>query len=290
VNRIGIDLGGTKIEGVLLDNENSIINKKRIDTQKNKGYNFIFDSISSIIQEMSSISTEETKIGIGINGTFMKKTGIITHSSTDCLIGKSLKTDLETKLDKNISLENDANCFAMAEAILGSGKEYNSVFGVIIGTGVGAGIVIDKKLFTGKSGLAGEWGHHSIDPNGKKCYCGNVGCVDTFISGPSLENRWYELNNQHASLKKILGDSSNIHFKQWKSEFLEKFSVGLSNAINIIDPDVVVIGGGLSNIPFLYDEGKIEVHKKIVGHSADTPIVSNQLGDSSGVIGAALLN
>jgi len=290
MHKIGIDLGGTKIEGVLLDSENNIIDKKRIDTQKNKGYDYIFNSILSIIKEISSITKEENKIGLGINGTFVKKTGLITHSSTGCLIGKNLKSDLETKLNKKISLENDANCFAMAEAILGSGREHNSVFGVIIGTGVGAGIVINKKLFSGRSGLAGEWGHHSINPNGKKCYCGNIGCVDTLISGPSLENRWYELSNQHMSLKSILNDHSNIHFKQWKSEFLENFSIGLSNAINIIDPDIIVLGGGLSNIPFLYDEGKIEVHKKIVGHYTETPIVSNHLGDSSGVIGAALLN
>ena len=290
MNRIGIDLGGTKIEGVVLDDENIVINRQRMDTQKQKGYNFILDSIFSMIHELSSATKGESKIGIGINGTFVKETGTITHTSTDCLIGKSLKNDLEKKLKQKISLENDANCFAMAEAILGSGKNYNSVFGVIMGTGVGAGIVIDGKLFAGKAGLAGEWGHHSIDPNGKKCYCGNVGCVDTFISGPSLENRWYELTNEHTSLKSILKDTSNIHFKKWKSEFLEKFSIGLSNAINIIDPDVIIIGGGLSNIGFLYDEGKKEVHKKIVGHNTDTPILQNQLGDSSGVIGAALLN
>ena len=290
MNRIGIDLGGTKIEGIVLDDQNVIVTRKRIDTQKQKGYNFILDSLASMIDELSSVTKDESKIGIGINGTFIKDTGIITHTSTECLIGKSLKNDLEQKLGQEISLENDANCFAMAEAILGSGKDYDSVFGVIMGTGVGAGIVINGKLFSGKSGLAGEWGHHSIDPDGKKCYCGNVGCVDTFISGPSLENRWYELTNEHTQLKSILNDTSNIHFKQWKSEFLDKFSIGLSNAINIVDPGVIVIGGGLSNILFLYDEGKKEVHKKIVGHNADTPILQNQLGDSSGVIGAALLN
>jgi len=290
MNKIGIDLGGTKIEGILLDEENTIINRKRVNTEKQKGYDFILNSIFSVVQDLSSLAQNEPKIGIGINGTFVKKTGLITHTSTDCLIGKNLKNDLEQKLEQKIMLENDANCFAMAEAILGSGKNYNSVFGVIMGTGVGAGIVINKKLYTGKSGLAGEWGHHSIDPDGKKCYCGNIGCVDTLISGPSLENRWYELTNEHASLKSIIDDSSNIHFKQWKSEFLENFSIGLSNAINIIDPDVVVIGGGLSNIKFLYDEGKNAIHKKIVGHNTDTKILSNQLGDSSGVIGAALLN
>ena len=290
MNKIGIDLGGTKIEGILLDEQNTIINRKRVNTDKEKGYDFILNSISSLIQDLSSMTQNESKIGIGVNGTFVKKTGLITHTSTDCLIGKNLKNDLEKKLEQKILIENDANCFAMAEAILGSGKDYNSVFGVIMGTGVGAGIVIDKKLYTGKSGLAGEWGHHSIDSDGKPCYCGNVGCVDTFISGPSLENRWYELTNEHATLKSIITNSSNIHFKQWKLEFLEKFSIGLSNVINIIDPDIVVIGGGLSNIQFLYDEGKKAVHKKIVGHNTDTQIVPNQLGDSSGVIGAALLN
>ena len=251
MHKIGIDLGGTKIESILLDENNSIIKKKRIPTEKQKGYNFIFNSIISQIKEMSFNLKEETSIGIGINGTVMKKTGTITHSSTNCIIGSNLKYDLESKLDQKISMENDANCFAVAEANLGSGQGFTSVFGVIMGTGVGAGIVINGKLFSGKVGIAGEWGHHSINPNGKKCYCGNVGCVDTYISGPSLELRWYELTGEQIPLELILNFSSNIHFKQWKSEFLENFAVGLSNVINIIDPDVIILGGGVSNIPFL---------------------------------------
>ena len=299
MHKIGIDLGGTKIESVLLDEDNSIIRKSRVLTEKQKGYNFILDSIISQIKEMSFESErlksmrnlkEETSIGIGINGTFLKKTGTVTHSSTDCIIGSNLKYDLESKLGQKISMENDANCFAMAEANLGSGQGFTSVFGVIMGTGVGAGIVINGKLFSGKLGVAGEWGHHSINPNGKKCYCGNVGCVDTYISGPSLELRWHELTGEQIPLELILNFSSNIHFKQWKSEFLENFAVGLSNVINIIDPDVIILGGGVSNIPFLYNEGKEAVYRKIVGHNVETPIISNKLGDSSGVIGAALLN
>ena len=174
-------------------------------------------------------------------------------------------------------MENDANCFAVAEANLGSGQGFTSVFGVIMGTGVGAGIVINGKLFSGKVGIAGEWGHHSINPNGKKCYCGNVGCVDTYISGPSLELRWHELTGEQIPLKSILNFSSNIHFKQWKSEFLENFAVGLSNVINIIDPDVIILGGGVSNTPFLYNEGKKAVYKKIVGHNVETPILSSKV-------------
>jgi fructokinase len=286
VHKIGIDLGGTKIESILLDENNSIIKKKRIPTEKQKGYNFIFNSIISQIKEMSFNLKEETSIGIGINGTVMKKTGTITHSSTNCIIGN----DLESKLDQKISMENDANCFAVAEANLGSGQGFTSVFGVIMGTGVGAGIVINGKLFSGKVGIAGEWGHHSINPNGKKCYCGNVGCVDTYISGPSLELRWHELTGEQIPLESILNFSSNIHFKQWKSEFLENFAVGLSNAINIIDPDVIILGGGVSNTPFLYNEGKKAVYRKIVGHNVETPILSSKLEGSAGAIGAALLN
>jgi len=289
MNKIGIDLGGTKIEGVLLDENNEILAKKRVETQKQNGYDFILNSIVSLIDELSVNVNNKLKIGVGINGTFSKITGQITHSSTLCIINKNLKHDLENILNQEILMDNDANCFAIAEATIGAGSGFNSVFGVIMGTGVGAGIVINGKLHHGKLGIAGEWGHTSINPNGKKCYCGNIGCVDTYISGPSLEKHWNELTGKQISLASILEHSQDPHFEKWKSEFLEYFGCGLSNVINIFDPDVIVLGGGVSNIPFLYDEGKNVVYSKIVGSDIDTPIIQNQLGDSAGVLGACLL-
>ncbi|MEK6965171.1 MAG: ROK family protein, partial [Thermoproteota archaeon] len=186
-------------------------------------------------------------------------------------------------------MENDANCFAMAEAQLGAAKNYDIVFGVIMGTGVGGGIVINGKIHGGRSNIAGEWGHHIIRPNGNKCYCGKSGCVETYISGPALERRWKEITGKSQPLPTIIENLSTTKAKEWKTEFLENFAIGLANVINILDPDVVVLGGGLSNIPFLYDEGKSLVYKNIFSDLADTPILKNKLGDSAGVIGASLL-
>ena len=200
-----------------------------------------------------------------------------------------LQKDLERTLGQKILMENDANCFAMAEAQLGAAKNYDVVFGIIMGTGVGGGIVINGKIHGGRSNIAGEWGHHIIRPNGNKCYCGKSGCVETYISGPALERRWKELTGKPQSLPTIIENLSTTKAKEWKAEFLENFAIGLANVINILDPDVVVLGGGLSNIPFLYDEGKNLVYKNIFSDLADTPILKNKLGDSAGVIGASLL-
>jgi len=187
-------------------------------------------------------------------------------------------------------MENDANCFALAESLLGSAKGYDVVFGVIMGTGVGGGIVINGTLHKGRTNIAGEWGHHTLHPNGNECYCGKQGCVETYISGPALEKRWLELTGKKESLQPIVQDLSNEKAKQWKEEFLVNFGMALANVIDILDPDVIVLGGGASNIPFLYDEGKKAVYDKVFSDSIETPILKNSLGDSAGVFGACLLN
>jgi fructokinase len=206
------------------------------------------------------------------------------------LIGKPLKEDLEKKLDKKISIENDANCFAISEATLGIAKNYSFVFGVILGTGVGGGIVIDGKIHHGRTNIAGEWGHHTLHQNGKNCFCGKKGCVETYISGPALEQRWKEMTGKNQSLPEIVKDSDNSKFITWKQEFLDNFGTSLANVIDILDPDVVVLGGGLSNIGFLYSDGIQNVYDKVFSDLVDTPILKNNLGDSAGVFGAALLN
>ena len=181
----------------------------------------------------------------------------------------------------------------MAEALLGSGKNYEIVFGVIMGTGVGGGLVLNRKIHHGKLFIAGEWGHQVLYPNGRDCYCNKKGCVETYLSGPSLEKEWEENSNESLPLKKIIelyDNHPNDNYTKWKNEFLSNFGIALSNVINIIDPDVVVLGGGLSNIEFLYSEGILSVQKNIFSNKNDTPIVSNKLGDSAGVFGAALLN
>ena len=293
MNRIGIDLGGTKIEGVLLSSDNKIIERKRIHTKQEEGYESIIHRIVKLINNIKSISIKDCQIGICTPGALDIETGILKNSNTVCLIGKPIKEDLESELKCSIAIDNDANCFAMAEALLGSGKNYEIVFGVIMGTGVGGGLVLNRKIHHGKLFIAGEWGHQVLYPNGRNCYCNKKGCVETYLSGPSLEKEWEKNSNEFLPLKKIIelyDNRPNDNYTKWKNEFLSNFGIALSNVINIIDPDVVVLGGGLSNIKFLYSEGILSIQKNIFSNKNDTPIVSNKLGDSAGVFGAALLN
>jgi len=287
VDRIGIDLGGTKIEGIVLDESFETIDRKRIQTPKND-YNAIVNSIIGLVNELKTKTTDVT-IGICTPGVISKQSGLIKNSNTQCLIGMPLKEDLEKILKQNISMENDANCFTMAESKLGSGKDFEIIFGVIMGTGVGGGIVINGKVHHGRTNIAGEWGHHTLHHNGNKCYCGKNGCVETYISGPALERRWEELTGKTETLPQIIQHSDFDNVKQWKNEFLDNFGTGLANVIDILDPDVIILGGGVSNVPFLYDEGKKAVYQKVFSDIVDTPILKNKLGDSSGVFGAALL-
>ncbi|MBC8516811.1 MAG: ROK family protein [Nitrosopumilus sp.] len=285
--KLGVDLGGTKIEAILLDETLNVMERKRIPTPQND-YQQILNSISSLVLEISK-NISDFSLGICTPGAISKQTGLIKNSNTQCLIGKSLKEDLENKLGKKISIENDANCFAMAEATLGAAIDYDLVFGIIIGTGVGGGIVIDKKLYPGRTNIGGEWGHHTLHRNGNLCYCGKTGCVETYISGPSLENQWTELTGQSLSLPQILSNIDNEIGIKWKNEFIENFGFGLANVIDILDPDAIVLGGGLSNIDFLYTEGKESIYNKVFSDLVDTPILKNKLGDSAGVFGACML-
>jgi len=286
--KIGVDLGGTKTEGVLVDEEFQVIERKRIPTNQNNGYESILNTIQDLVSDLKK-NNEKTSIGVCTPGALSKESGLIKNSNTQCLIGKDLKNDLEKIIDQEISIENDANCFALAEARLGAAKNLDIVFGVIMGTGVGGGLVIDGKIHSGRTNIAGEWGHHCIKPNGNECYCGRKGCVETYISGPALEKKWNELTNQTISISEIVKNSQEDVYKTWKNEFLENFGLSLANVIDILDPDAIVLGGGLSNIPFLYEEGKNLVYENVFSDTVDTPILKNQLGDSAGVFGACLI-
>ena len=286
--KIGIDLGGTKTEGVLIDEEFQIIERKRVPTNQTNGYESILNTIKDLVNDLKK-NNEKTSIGICTPGALSKESGFIKNSNTQCLIGKDLKNDLEKILNQELLIENDANCFALAEARLGAAKNHDTVFGVIMGTGVGGGLVIDGKIHTGRTNIAGEWGHHCIKPDGNECYCGRKGCVETYISGPALEKKWNELTNQNTSVSDIVKNPQEDAYKTWKNEFLENFGLSLANVIDILDPDALVLGGGLSNIPFLYDEGKNLVYENVFSDTIDTPILQNQLGDSAGVFGACIL-
>ncbi|RMW34744.1 MAG: ROK family protein [Nitrosopumilus sp.] len=286
--KLGVDLGGTKTEAILLDDSLNVLERKRIPTPKDN-YSEIVDSISNLVLEVSR-NVSDFSLGICTPGAISKKTGLIKNSNTQCLIGKPLKEDLEKQLKKNIAMENDANCFVMAESKMGAAKNFELVFGVIMGTGVGGGITINGKLHTGRTNIAGEWGHHTLHRNGNSCYCGKTGCVETYISGPALEQQWKLLSGESKSMPEILSNLDNEIGKTWKDEFLENFGYGIANVVDILDPDAIVLGGGLSNIDFLYTEGKKSVYDKVFSDLVETPILKNELGDSAGVFGAALLN
>ena len=289
MHKIGIDLGGTKTEGILLDDNFEIIERTRVKTNQQEGYSSILDLIKNLVDDLRQKTDQKTSLGICTPGSLSKKSGLIKNSNTQCLIGKDLKTDLENIFKHDISIDNDANCFALAESKLGVAKNFDVVFGVIMGTGVGGGLIINDHIHNGRTNIAGEWGHHCIWPQGNSCYCGKQGCVETYLSGPALEKRWEQLTNKRQSLTEIIQKSDDNLLQKWKTEFLDNFGLALGNVIDILDPDVIVLGGGLSNIPFLYDEGKNSVYQKVFSDQIDTPILKNSLGDSAGVFGACMI-
>ena len=289
MHRIGIDLGGTKTEGILLDEKFETIDRKRLPTNQQEGYTSILYLIKNLVDDLKQQANDSVSIGICTPGALSKQSGVIKNSNTQCLIGKDLKNDLQNILNQEISIENDANCFALAESKLGAAQNFDIVFGVIMGTGVGGGLIINEQIHSGRTNIAGEWGHHCIRPEGNSCYCGNRGCVETYLSGPALEKRWEHLSNKRQSLSEIIHNNEDNSLQKWKTEFLENFGLALGNVIDILDPDAIVLGGGLSNIPFLYDEGKNSVYQKVFSDQIDTPILKNNLGDSAGVFGACMI-
>ena len=290
--RIGIDLGGTKVEGIVLDAHGRELFRKRIATEQESGYRHILNRIKELHDELASqIKNQPHTFGMGAPGVISPRTGLMKNSNTLCLIGQPLKTDLENLLGRKIEIQNDANCFALAEARLGAGKGRKLVFGVIMGTGCGGGIVYKGEVITGPQAIAGEWGHMSISPEGPLCYCGQRGCVETYISGGGLEARYAEQFGAKRAFKEIVkdyqaGEPKTVGFMKI---FFRNFGRSLANLIDVLDPDVVVLGGGVSNFDALYTEGVAEVAKYVFSDCVETPIVKNQLGDSAGVIGAALI-
>lgn len=291
IYQIGIDLGGTKTEIALILKEKILI-RKRIPTKKDT-YESILETIFQLFLEVKKEIPSGAKytIGIGIPGILDPLTEKVINANTTILIGNYLKKDLEEKLQHQVYIENDANCFALAESIMGCAKDFQNVFGIILGTGCGAGIVLNKKIYKGRNGIAGEWGHFSINPNGPKCWCGNQGCIELYISGSGLENQYFQKANQKLSAQEIvnLARKNDTIAKEIFDLFLENFGRAVGGIISILDPDVVVLGGGLSNIDELYTIGYEKVKKYAFHHNLTTPLLKNQLGDSSGVIGAAWL-
>ena len=290
--RIGIDLGGTKVEGVVLDAGGKELFRKRLPTERERGYQHILNRLKFLHDELvATVPGQPTTFGIGTPGAISPRTGLLKNSNTVCLNGQPVKADLEKLLGRKIEIQNDANCFALAEALLGAGKGKKLVFGVIMGTGCGGGIVHKGEVITGAQAIAGEWGHMSIDPHGPACYCGKKGCVETFISGGGLEQLYAGKFGVSKTLREIereyfAGEPAAVAFMR---EFFDRFGRALANLIDILDPDIVVLGGGVSNFKALYTEGVAAVRKYVFTDELQTPIVQHQLGDSAGVLGAALV-
>ena len=294
--KIGIDWGGTKIEAIAIDPLNGEeLNRIRIDSPKNN-YEEIISKVAGLIKEISNGSSNFT-VGIGMPGSIHPKTNLVQVSNTKALENKSVKEDLETKLGYEIKIANDADCLALSEAIDGAGEKYKSVFAVILGTGVGAGYSLNKQIVIGPNRLTGEWGQNPIpgpmDDYEKsiKRHCGRVGAIEVFISGPGLENHYNFLTNSKKSSREIVSlfNEGEYDAKKAMDIYFERIARSFSTFVNILDPDVIVCGGGMSEIDNIYEE----IPKRIVPYIASnyflTPIVKAKHGSSSGVRGAAHL-
>ena len=293
----GIDLGGTKIEGVVLNENHMVLTRERIPTEASKGMPHIISQIQKLLGILSEEVGEKPKeLGIGTPGSVDPSTGLLKGSNSQAINNQPFHQELEKALGIPVKIANDANCFALAEATMGAvlDTDLNAkvVFGVIMGTGCGGGIVLNGKALNGRHGISGEWGHTLLDESGGPCYCGKVGCTETIIAGPSLERYYFEQTGKKRSLKDIYADyKSDIDPVATKTidRLIHFFGIGLSNVINTLDPDVIVLGGGVSNLDVLYTRGVESVRKNVFNPTFTTPIIQPKLGDSAGVFGAALL-
>ncbi len=292
--RMGIDLGGTKIELAVLDQSHNVLFRKRIPTEADQGPEHIIAQIQQLYFDARTAYPLHS-LGIGTPGSISAQSGLLRNSNTVCLNGLPLQSLIEKALGCAVTIENDANCFALAEARLGAGQHQSCVFGVIMGTGCGGGWVFNQQLRRGPQHLAGEWGHMVLDPNGLPCFCGHNGCIETFISGSGVERHYRSIaktSDNHLSCEtifKLAKSGSNLVAADVVERFYEYLGQALANLINVMDPDVIVLGGGLSNIDELPEQCLKSVQRKVFTKEFTTPIVRHQLGDSAGVIGAALI-
>ncbi|MFC0772136.1 ROK family protein [Terrimonas alba] len=293
----GIDLGGTKIECAVLNEDMSVIIRKRIPTEAQKGYKHILWQVLKLVDEVAeAINERPDRVGFATPGMLEPETQTMKNCNTVCMNGQAMKDDLENVLNAPVRIANDANCFALAEALMGAGKNYPDaklVFGVIMGTGVGGGLVVNNEIIEGRQGLGGEWGHNILEEGGAPCYCGKKGCVEQVISGVALENFYEKISGVHLKLSEIyqrhqLG--ADTYATATIKRLLEYYGRAISTLVNVIDPDLIVIGGGVGNIDLLYTEGYERIKKYVFNDGRlSTPIVKPLLGDSAGVFGAALL-
>jgi len=305
--RIGIDLGGTKTEGIVMAADGGILTRLRRPTPQQQGYDAVLENIRELVRALEQAAGGPCRVGIGTPGAISTRSGLLKNSNTVCLNGRPVQQDLQALLQRELRIANDANCFALSEARDGAAAGAAVVFGVILGTGVGGGIVVRGQLVEGAQHIAGEWGHNVLEPDGPACYCGRRGCVETFLSGPGLL-RDYRSHGGEAAIdtheivaRAVTGD---VRATAAMQRYLARFGRALATVINILDPDVVVLGGGMSSLDALYGEGIKHLARHVfdaVGPAAGPEdladavatlrqrVCRNRHGDSSGVRGAAQL-
>jgi len=293
--RIGLDLGGTKIEVIALDDHGATLVRRRVPTPSGdylETVKAIVDLISSVEEEVDAIGT----VGIATPGALSTKTGLIKNSNSTVLNGKPLASDISERLRRQVLLDNDANCFTLSEAVDGAAAGAHVVFGVILGTGVGGGIAVGTRTLSGRNRIAGEWGHNPLpwpreeEQRGPSCYCGKSGCVETYLSGPGLAREYQDRTGRYLTARQIaLGAAGDSSAAECLAMYKDRLARSLAAVVNIVDPDIIVLGGGLSNIPVLYQGLSSLVSGYAFSDAIDTPIVPAMHGDSSGVRGAGWL-
>lgn len=293
---IGIDLGGTKTEIVVLDTNSKTILRRRVASARDS-YADTLNTLLTLIATAEDEVSAHCSIGIGIPGAISPDTGLIKNANSTWLIGHNLANDLRHRLGRPVAIANDADCFTLSESIDGAAKEKRLVFGVILGTGVGGGIVFNQQLLGGPNAISGEWGHNPLpypqplETPGHHCYCGRQGCIETWLSGPALERQYLVASGNEISgheFHRAL-TSNDLHAMACIQTYADRLARGLATIINILDPDVIVLGGGLSNIDQLYKITEQMLPQYVFSDQVNTRIVKNIHGDSSGVRGAAWL-
>jgi fructokinase len=294
--KIGIDLGGTKIEGIALSDEGQVLFRERIPTPTDD-YLAILRCICDLVNDIETTLHQRGSVGIGTPGAISPATGLLKNSNTVCMNGKPVYEDLRRVLGREIRIANDANCFALSEAIDGAAVGGPVVFGVIIGTGTGAGVVVNKHTLKGPNAIAGEWGHNPLpwpkddERPGPLCYCGKYGCIETWLSGPGINRDHLKISGETLDAKQIVerATAGDDLAESSLQRYEDRMARGLAHVINILDPDVIVLGGGMGNIERLYTNVPKRWGQYVFSDRVDTKLLPPKFGDSSGVRGAAWL-
>ena len=294
--RLGIDLGGTKIAGVVLDADGVDICRERLPTPQGD-YRLTLQAVAGLVFSLEASAGQSCSIGICMPGSASRATGLVKNSNSVCLNGQPLHRDLETLLERPLRFANDADCFALSEATDGAAQQASVVFGVIVGTGTGGGLVVNRTLLSGPNGITGEWGHNPLpwpqpqELPGPDCYCGRSGCIETWLSGPGLARDYQQVNRVALQAEVIAHKAGQGDVQALASlqRYVDRMARALATVINIVDPDVIVLGGGVSNCELLYETVPSRWGEYVFSDRVDTRLVRAQHGDDSGVRGAAWL-